>query len=82
MEGAAIRERNGLNVALFMAWHAARFVLNGYGNKGKLAGHKSLSDIMFKDEEQQAPKASSAIAFFHNLKARGFPVEITRTELN
>lgn len=77
MEGAAIRDRKELNVALFTAWHTARFALNGYGNKGKLAGSKSLSDIMLKDDEPPSNHAR-AIAFFHGLKAQGFPVTITR----
>lgn len=78
MEGAAAKETKQYNLALFTAWHAARFALNGYANKGKLAGSKSLADIMFKDNEQPSSNYAQALAFFHGLKARGFPVNITR----
>lgn len=79
MEGAAARETKQFNVALFAAWHTARFALNGYANKGKLAGSKSLADLMLTDDEA-APveNHAQAIAFFHGLKQRGFDVEITR----
>lgn len=77
MEGAAIRERNALNAGLFTAWHTALFALNGYANKGKLAGNKSLADIMLTGDDRPAPSNAMAHAFFSRLKAQGFPVEIT-----
>jgi hypothetical protein len=82
MEGSLARERKQLNVALFTAWHTARFALNGYADKGKLAGHKKLSDIMLTDDEKAKPTRGSARAFFEGLRAQGVPIQITRSQMN
>jgi hypothetical protein len=76
MEGAALAERKRLDLAIVTAWHTAMFGLNGYG--GKLKG-KKLSDFLISgNEDQPVSKHAQAIAFFHRLKSRGVPVEITR----
>lgn len=74
MEGAAIRERKSLNLAIITAWHTAVFALNGYG--GKLKG---LSNYLASEQESQpVSTAAQAVAFFRNMKEAGFPVEIKR----
>jgi hypothetical protein len=75
MEGAAIAERRRFDMAIVTAWHTAVFGLSGYAGKLK---NKSLSDFLSGEHKQPASEAAQAIAFFHSLKARGFPVEITR----
>lgn len=82
MEGAAIAQRQRLDLATFTAWHTAIFALNGYG--GRLKG-KSLADFLIKDgsPKSEAPlEHAQAIHFFQGMKARGFPVEITRIPRN
>jgi hypothetical protein len=81
MEGAALREKKAFNVALVTAWHTARFALNGFGDKGRLAGTKTLADMLLGDDDDEPRRElnhAKAIAFFQRLKAEGFPVEITR----
>jgi len=82
MEGAALREKKAFNVAMVTAWHTARFALNGYADKGKLAGTKTLADLLLTDDADEPMRRevshARAIAFFQRLKAEGFPVEITR----
>lgn len=75
MEGSALQRKDELNVALYTAWHTAVFALARYS--GKL---KPLSDYLSTDEQPkgEALQHAKAIAFFHRLKARGIPVEITR----
>lgn len=75
MEAAALRREREYDLAIAQAWHTAIFALNGYA--GKLKG-KSLSDFLIGQDKPQVSKAAQAVAFFHSLKARGFPVEITR----
>lgn len=74
MEGAALAAKRRSDLAISTAWHTAIFALNGYS--GKLKG-KTLLDFLGPDESQ-AKKHAEAIAFFHKLKAKGVPVEITR----
>lgn len=71
MEGAALAAKRQFDLATFTAWHTAVFALSGYA--GKL---KDLSAYLVR--EPAKPNNAQAIAFFHNLKAQGVPVEITR----
>lgn len=75
MEGAALAVKDRFNLAVVTAWHTAVFGLGMYA--GKLKG-KSLSDFLTRDDDPHAAKHAKAIAYFHKLKARGVPVEITR----
>jgi hypothetical protein len=76
MEGAALAANRQFDMAIVTAWHTAVFGLTGYA--GKLSG-KKLSDFLSGAAEQpQRSKSADAIAFFHALRARGVPVEITR----
>ena len=78
MEGAALAEKKRFDLAIVTAWHTAVFALNGYA--GKLKG-KSLSDFLIDRPERQAGAShAQTIAFFHRLKAKGIPIDITRTE--
>lgn len=76
MEGAARAELKRIDMAMVTAWHTAAFVLGMYS--GKLKG-KSLSDFL-TGERAERPRndAADAVAFFHRMKAAGFPVEIER----
>jgi len=69
------------DLAIVNAWHTARFVLNGYADKGRLAGQHNLSDLLSGQQSEAEPalQNAQAIHFFHQMKARGFPIEITRT---
>ena len=74
-------EAKCLDAGMFTAWHTARFALNGYADKGRLAGDKTLADLLStgrKGPKPQALQAAEAVAFFHRLKSQGFPVSITR----
>jgi len=77
MEGAALRRKRDIDLALYTAWHTAIFALNGYA--GKLKG-KSLSDFLGQSGEEKATSLQHAkgIAFFHRLQAKGVPVKISR----
>lgn len=74
MEGAALKSEREYDLAIAQVWHAARF--NALAQVGKL---KSLSNYIGKKASGKKSTLASAIAFFHNMKAAGFPVEITRT---
>lgn len=74
MEGAALRIEREYDLALAQAWHGAKF--NGLAQAGKL---RRLSQYVGRKSSKPSP-ASSALAFFHRMKAAGFPVEIRRTE--
>jgi hypothetical protein len=74
MEGAALAAKRQSDLATATAWHTAMFALAGYS--GGLKG-KRLSDYLSPDETH-LKKNAEAIAFFHKLKARGVPVDITR----
>ena len=65
------------DLAMVTAWHTARFALNGYANKGRLAGSKTLSDFLVSEnrEKPRRSKFADAHAFFSRLKARGVPIE-------
>jgi hypothetical protein len=71
MEGMARAAKRESEMALFTAWHTAVFALTGYG--GKL---KSFTEYL--DRPERSTKHAEAIAFFHSLKARGVPVDISR----
>lgn len=76
MEGAVLAAKRQHDQAIFTAWHTAVFAIGMYG--GKLKG-KTLSDFLSSDEPQvSTTKHAEAIAYFHKIKARGAPVEITR----
>jgi hypothetical protein len=79
MEGMARAAMKQVDLAIITAWHTAIFGLSGYA--GKLKG-KSLSDFLPSASKQPANdrrlKHAEAIAFFHSLKARGVPVDISR----
>lgn len=75
MQGAALKAKDKYDLAIVVAWHTASFALGGYS--GKLKG-KSLSDFLSEGEPRHSPKHAEAISFFHKLKARGVPVEISR----
>lgn len=83
MEGAALRDKKQLDVALFTAWHTAVFGLNGWS--GKLKG-KSLSDYIGDGSSKEADDGrlqhAKAISFFTRLQAKGLPIEISRNEIN
>jgi hypothetical protein len=70
MEGMARAAKRESEMALFTAWHTAVFALTGYG--GKL---KSFAEYL---APERSTKHAEAIAFFHSLKARGVPVDISR----
>jgi hypothetical protein len=75
MEAAALRREREYDLAIAQAWHTAIFALNGYSGKLK---NKSLADFLISKDRPKPSKAAQAVAFFHSLKARGIPVEITR----
>lgn len=77
MEGAALRDSRQYDLLIAQSWHTAIFVLKGYA--GELKG-KSLSDFLSSERKQRPANTSAqAISFFHALKAKGLPIEITRT---
>jgi hypothetical protein len=78
MEGAVAAELKRYDLAIVTAWHTARFVLNGYADKGKLAGNKSLADLLSHGRNEPENTAAQAVSFFRNMQAAGFPVEIKR----
>jgi hypothetical protein len=71
MEGMALAAKRQHELAISNAWHTAVFALSGYG--GKL---KDLSE--YQNKPSRNAKHAEAIAFFHALKARGVPVDISR----
>ena len=68
-----------VDLCIITAWHTARFALNGWGDKGRLAGGKNLSDLL-SDQGEAPPRSNEAqaIHFFQSLAARGVPIKITR----
>lgn len=76
MEGMARAATRQVDLAIVTAWHTAIFGLSGYA--GNLKG-KHLSDFLTaQPKSDRRLKHAEAIAFFHRLKAKGVPVEITR----
>jgi hypothetical protein len=74
MEGAALRDKQQLDLAFWQAWHTEAFArMEGRDFKAALRNHFSRDD-----KSDQRLKNAEAIAFFHRLKARGVPVKITR----
>lgn len=74
MEGAALRAEREHDRNMTLAWNTAMFALNGYG--GKLKG-KSLDDYLINKPKKST--LASAMAFFSQMQARGFPVRVYRT---
>lgn len=72
MSRAATRQ---VDLAIVTAWHTAMFGLGGYS--GQLKG-KVLADFLSGTSAPKRSAHADAIAFFHSLRARGAPVEITR----
>jgi hypothetical protein len=77
MEGMVRAATRQTDMAIVTAWHTAIFALTGWS--GGLKG-KSLSDYLTISprHDETRTKHAQGIAFFHSLKARGVPVEITR----
>jgi hypothetical protein len=76
MEGAAKAEERRLDHAVVAAWYTATFALGMYS--GKLKG-KRLTDFLSGDRgKAERNPAADAVAFFHRMKAAGFPVKIER----
>jgi hypothetical protein len=59
---------------LLIAYHTGAFA--GAAFAGKL---KPLDQYVSDGAQERPLQYAHAIAFFHRMKARGFPVEITRT---
>jgi hypothetical protein len=74
MEGAALAEKKRFDLSFWQAWHTEAFArMEGRDFKAALRKHferDEKSDVRIKNAE--------AIAFFHRIKARGVPVDITR----
>lgn len=80
MEGLASAATRAIDLAIANAWHTAMFGLGGYA--GKLRD-KSLSDFLTSRPETSEDRSrrlnhAEGIAFFHRLKAKGVPVDISR----
>ena len=79
MEGMAHAAKRQFDLAISTAWHTAVFALSGYS--GKLneltADHDSMTGQDGKADQQRVNNAR-LIHFFHTLKARGVPVDISR----
>jgi hypothetical protein len=76
---AALRGRQKANKAaaerdLLLAWHTGAFT--GAAFNGNL---KSFDHYSKPQTDGRPLQHAQAIAFFHRLKAKGVPVEITRT---
>lgn len=72
MEGAALRQQRDYDAMIAQAWNGAKF--NALAQVGKL---KSLST--YTSETNKPSAHAGAVAFFHQMKAAGFPVTITRS---
>lgn len=73
MEGAALAAERAYDLSVAQAWHAAKFAT--LSDAGKLKG---LSSYLGKRRGKNP--LSAALAFFHQMKASGFPVKITRVD--
>lgn len=73
MQGAVLRQEREYDLVIAQGWHAARF--NALAQTGKLRG---LATYIGKRASGKRSQAADALAFFHSMKAKGFPVEITR----
>jgi hypothetical protein len=81
MEGMVRAANRNFDLALVTSWHTARFGLNGYFDKGKLAGDNTLSDLLTtapEPEDKQRLENAKLIHGFNSLVARGVPIEVTR----
>jgi hypothetical protein len=73
MEGAAEGKKRQADLAFWTAWHVEAFArMEGRAFKN------ALDDRFANKTTTAANNHAQAIAFFHRLKARGVPVEITR----
>lgn len=70
MEGAALAAKRKSDLAIVSAWYGEFFARQKRLEK--------LTDFLSRDDDPQTAKNAQAIAYFHKLKARGVPVEITR----
>lgn len=78
MEAAALRDERLIDRATTQAWQTATFALSGYSGGLK---NKTLADYLIS--EKRKPKRSTtakAVAFFHAMKAAGYPVKIERLD--
>lgn len=76
MEGLGAAATRRLDLSIVTAWHTAVFGLNGYA--GKL---KPLSEFLSSKPEIEGDERlhnAKIVHFFHSLKARGVPVDISR----
>lgn len=74
MEGAARAAKTRMDLAFWQAWHVEAFArMEGRDFKHALKNHLAADE-----KTGAALKNAQAIAFFHSLKAKGIPVEITR----
>jgi hypothetical protein len=82
MEGMARAATRQVDLCVVTAWHTATFTLGMYAGSPQLKG-KTLSDFLSSKHEPRATDHremnARAIHFFNSLKARGVPVDITRT---
>jgi hypothetical protein len=74
MEGSALRQEREYDLAIAQAYHTAKF-----GNLAQAGKLKGLSAYQSKKKGEGKRSAwAGALSFFHNAKASGVPVEITR----
>lgn len=70
MEGFALRHKEMLDLAFWQAWHTEAFA--------RMDGRAFKNAMENRFAEKAPTNHAQAIAFFHRLKARGVPVNITR----
>jgi hypothetical protein len=78
MEGMAAAATRKLDLCIVTAWHTAVFALSGYSGKLKPLS-EFLSSKPEPEETDERMQNAQAIHFFQSLKARGVPIEISRT---
>jgi hypothetical protein len=78
MEGMAAAATRKLDLCIVTAWHTAVFALSGYSGKLKPLS-EFLSSKPEPEEVDERMQNAQAIHFFQSLKARGVPIEISRT---
>jgi hypothetical protein len=74
MEGAAMANRRAYDIAIAAAWHTEAFA-----RTKKLP---KLSSILTESGDKPKSVAAQALAFFHQMKAKGIPIEIRRVPRN
>jgi hypothetical protein len=80
MEGMVHAAQRQFELAISTAWHTAVFALNGYAGKLEDLSHY-LGRAATTDEDREREENARLIHFFHQMKARGVPVEISRRTL-